>query len=120
MEPLALSHVLLISLVFSAMLVGLVGLIIPVYPGLNIIWIAALIYAIVDGFTWPAWLYFAFITLLMLVGNLADNYFINIQGAQNRRKLAGHRRRIHCWYSGHLHHPAAWRIAFLHPWRSDR
>jgi uncharacterized protein len=79
MEPFALSHVLLISVVFSAMLVGLLGLIIPVYPGLNIIWIAALIYAIVDGFTWPAWLYFAFITLLMLVGNLADNYFINIR-----------------------------------------
>jgi uncharacterized protein len=79
MEPLALSHVLLIGLVFSAMLVGLLGLIIPVYPGLNIIWIAALIYAIVGGFTWPAWLYFAFITLLMLVGNLADNYFINIR-----------------------------------------
>lgn len=77
MDPLALSHVLLISLVFSAMLVGLVGLIIPVYPGLNIIWIAALIYAIIDGFTWPAWFYFAFITLLMFIGNLADNYFIN-------------------------------------------
>jgi uncharacterized protein YqgC (DUF456 family) len=79
MEPLALSHVLLIGLVFSAMLVGLLGLIIPVYPGLNIIWIAALIYAIVDGFTWPAWLYFSFITLFMIVGNLADNYFINIR-----------------------------------------
>lgn len=77
MAPFALSQVLLISLVFSAMLVGLIGLIIPVYPGLNIIWIAALVYAIIKGFGWPAWLYFAIITMLMLIGNLADNYFIN-------------------------------------------
>jgi uncharacterized protein len=82
MGPFALAQLLLIGLVFSAMLVGLLGLIIPVYPGLNIIWIAALIYAIIDGFMWPAWLYFAFITLLMLVGNLADNYFI---GARARK-----------------------------------
>ncbi len=82
MEPFALPQVLFLALIFSTMLVGLIGLVIPVYPGLNIIWIAALIYAIIDGFSWPAWLYFAFITLFMVVGNLADNYFI---GARARR-----------------------------------
>ena len=65
MEPFALAQVLLIGLVFSAMLVGLIGLIIPIYPGLTIIWIAALIYAIVDGFGWPAWLFFSFISIFM-------------------------------------------------------
>ena len=82
MEPFALAQVLLIGLVFSAMLVGLIGLIIPIYPGLTIIWIAALIYAIIDGFGWPAWLYFSFISIFTVIGNLADNYFI---GAKARK-----------------------------------
>jgi hypothetical protein len=82
MEQFTLTQVLILAGVFSTMLVGLIGLVIPVYPGLNIIWIAALIYAIVDGFSWPAWLYFSFITIFMLIGNLADNYFI---GARARR-----------------------------------
>lgn len=63
-------------LVFAMMLAGWLGLIIPVYPGLNIIGLAALIYAIVDGFTWPAWLFLLLILLLMLAGNLSDNLFI--------------------------------------------
>ncbi len=82
MEQFTLTQVLILAGVFSTMLVGLIGLVIPVYPGLNIIWIAALIYAIVDGFSWPAWLYFSIITIFMLIGNLADNYFI---GARARR-----------------------------------
>jgi uncharacterized protein YqgC (DUF456 family) len=81
-ETLNLPQVLLISLLFSAMIVGLLGLIIPIYPGLTIIWIAALVYAIVYGFNWPSWLFFSFITLFMIVGNLADNYFI---GAKARK-----------------------------------
>lgn len=82
MEAFTLTQAILLGVIFSAMLVGLLGLVIPVYPGLNIIWLAALAYAIVDGFNWPAWLYFIFITLLMITGNLADNYFI---GAKARK-----------------------------------
>jgi hypothetical protein len=84
-ETLNLPQVLLISLLFSTMIVGLVGLIIPIYPGLTIIWIAALVYAIAYGFNWPSWLFFSFITIFMIIGNLADNYFI---GAKARKSGA--------------------------------
>lgn len=73
---------LLPGLVFIAMLAGWVGLVIPIYPGLTIIWLAALIFAIIDGFSFPAWLFFAIITVLMIAGNLADNFFI---GAKARK-----------------------------------
>lgn len=82
MEAFTLTQAILLGVIFSAMLVGLLGLVIPVYPGLNIIWLAALAYAIFDGFNWPAWLYLIFITLFMIIGNLADNYFI---GARARK-----------------------------------
>ncbi|MBA4420051.1 MAG: hypothetical protein C0391_02780 [Anaerolinea sp.] len=78
----AITPYLLPGLVFLTMLVGWLGLIIPIYPGLNIIWLAALVYAIVDGFAWPAWLFFTFITLLMIAGNLADNLFVGTKARQ--------------------------------------
>ncbi|NPV87450.1 MAG: DUF456 domain-containing protein [Anaerolineae bacterium] len=63
------------------MAVGLVGLIIPVLPGLTIIWAASLVYGLVTGFTWQSALIFALLTLIMLAGNLADNF---IMGASAR------------------------------------
>jgi len=62
------------------LLVGLVGLVIPVFPGLTIMWLATLLYALVqnaagnmNGWDWTA---FAFITLLMIGGNIIDNLII--------------------------------------------
>jgi len=71
------------ALVFIAMLAGWVGLVIPIYPGLTIIWLTALIYAIIDGFTFPAWLFLVLITILMIAGNLADNFFISAKARQS-------------------------------------
>ena len=64
------------------MLLGLFGLVIPVVPGLTIIWLAALIYGIAAGFNW--WI-FAVMTLLMIAGNISDNF---IMGAKAREKGA--------------------------------
>jgi len=62
------------------MLVGLVGLIIPVFPGLTVMWLAALVYALVQSASglmgWVDWLSFAFITLFMIGGNIVDNIII--------------------------------------------
>ena len=62
------------------MLVGLVGLIIPVFPGLTVMWLAALVYALVQSASglmgWVDWLLFAFITLFMIGGNIVDNIII--------------------------------------------
>ncbi|MEN6570686.1 MAG: DUF456 domain-containing protein [Anaerolineaceae bacterium] len=55
------------------MALGLFSLLTYIVPGLTIIWIAALVYGIVKGFTVPTAIIFGVITLLMLGGNIVDN-----------------------------------------------
>ena len=55
------------------MLIGLVGLIVPIFPGITVIWLAALGYGIVSGFGTLGIVLFGLITLLMLAGTLVDN-----------------------------------------------
>jgi hypothetical protein len=60
----------------TVMIISLFGLLIPIYPGITVIWVAALIYGILVGFNalgWIAWLIFIVITLLMVFGNVIDN-----------------------------------------------
>ncbi len=68
--------------VLGVMLVGLAGLLTTLIPGLVIIWAAALVYGLVDGFTWASGIIFAILTVLMVAGSLADNY---LMGASARR-----------------------------------
>jgi len=69
-------------LVMAAMVIGLFGLIIPIFPGLNIIWASALGYGILTGFpTIGIWM-FALMTVLMVAGNLVDNLFIGAKALQ--------------------------------------
>ena len=62
------------------LLVGLVGLLVPIFPGLTIMWLATLIYAFLQStaqrMTFWDWVIFAFITLMMIVGNIVDNIII--------------------------------------------
>ena len=64
----------------SSCLSGLFGLLVPVFPGLTIMWLATLVYALVQSaagqMTFWDWLLFAFITLLMIGGNIVDNIII--------------------------------------------
>ncbi len=53
------------------MLVGL--LVIPILPGLVIIWVAALGYGLAAGFGTLGWIMFAILTVLMLAGSIVDN-----------------------------------------------
>jgi uncharacterized protein len=53
------------------MLVG--QLVIPILPGLVIIWVAALGYGLAAGFGTLGWVMFAIITVLMLAGTVVDN-----------------------------------------------
>lgn len=66
--------------VFLTLLFGLFGLLIPVFPGLVVMWIATLIYAIVQAsignMTWVGWTLFILITILMIGGNIVDNIII--------------------------------------------
>ena len=67
-------------LTLTFMLVGLFGLIIPIFPGISIIWLATLVYAVIEALAgkmgfWD-WLLFALITILMVVGSFIDNIII--------------------------------------------
>jgi uncharacterized protein YqgC (DUF456 family) len=64
------------------MLVGLFGLVIPIFPGIIIIWLAALAYGLITGFYPLAWILFAVITILFLVGFTIDNILMNAKARQ--------------------------------------
>jgi uncharacterized protein YqgC (DUF456 family) len=58
------------------MLVGLFGLLVPIFPGLLIIWLAALGYGVVTGFGTLGIILFIIITLLVIGGSIADNFMM--------------------------------------------
>ena len=65
------------TLTLFALIVGTVGLIVPVFPGLVINWLAILIYGIVSGFGVKGWIIFVLVTILMIVGNTIDNIMMS-------------------------------------------
>jgi uncharacterized protein YqgC (DUF456 family) len=73
-------QVLLETLTLFVLIVGLLGLIVPVFPGLTVMWLGTLFYAIIQSaagkMTGWDWFLFALITLLMIVGNVVDNVII--------------------------------------------
>jgi uncharacterized protein YqgC (DUF456 family) len=64
-------------ILLSVMLFGLASLIIPIMPGLTIIWVAVLVYAIVTGLNWGTGILFAIITILMVAGGFVDQLFMS-------------------------------------------
>ena len=74
------AQVLLETLTLFVLLVGLFGLIVPVFPGLTIMWLAALVFALIQNarglMTGWDWFLFTIITLLMIAGNIGDNLII--------------------------------------------
>jgi uncharacterized protein YqgC (DUF456 family) len=71
MEPWAEVSSFGITLLF--MLIGLIGLIVPIFPGILIIWLSALGYGVVTGFSTLGIILFVLITLLMIAGEVIDN-----------------------------------------------
>jgi uncharacterized protein YqgC (DUF456 family) len=74
------AQVLLETLTLFVLLVGLFGLIVPVFPGLTIMWLAALVYALIQNARglmngWD-WFLLVVMTLLMIAGNIVDNVII--------------------------------------------
>ena len=70
--PLWLSDAIFV-ITLTIMLVGLFGLVVPVFPGIVVIWLATLGYGVVTGFTTLGWVSFAVLTLLMITGSTIDN-----------------------------------------------
>ncbi len=79
-NPATLGESILQALTLGIMLVGLAGLIVPVFPGLIIMWLATLFYAVLESaaghMAWYDWFLFAVITVLMIVGQIVDNIII--------------------------------------------
>ena len=75
----------IIILTILTMLIGLFGLIIPIFPGNVVMWLAALVYGLIFGFGRLGGVMFAFITVLMLIAAAADNF---LMGAKAREKGA--------------------------------
>ena len=78
-------EVVVYVLVTLTMLVGLFGLVIPVFPGNVVIWVAALIYGIAFGFGVKGMIIFIILTILTIIAALADNV---LMGAKARDKGA--------------------------------
>ena len=68
------------TLTLLALIVGLLGLVVPVFPGLVVMWLGTLVYAIIQNaagnMTGWKWALFGVITLLMITGSIADNLII--------------------------------------------
>jgi len=68
------------AITFVFMLIGLAGLIIPIFPGIIIIWLSALVYAIFSilagTMTGWDWFLFVIITLLGILGTVVDNIIL--------------------------------------------
>lgn len=76
----AFAQTILQVVVLTLLVFGLIGLLIPIFPGLTVMWIGTLIYAIIQSsignMTWVSWLLFVLVTILMIVGNVIDNIII--------------------------------------------
>ncbi|MEN4042155.1 MAG: DUF456 domain-containing protein [Anaerolineaceae bacterium] len=77
-----MEHQLVLHLiVLGVMLFGLVSLLVPIIPGITIIWLAALVYGIIAGFGTTGIIVFIILTLIMLGSVFLDEVFI---GASSR------------------------------------
>ena len=68
------------TLTLLALIVGLLGLIVPIFPGLVIMWLGTGIYALIQNaagnMTGGKWAIFGVITILMITGSVVDNIII--------------------------------------------
>ena len=74
-------------LVLGFMIVGLAGLVIPIFPGLLVIWLSALGYGLIAGFATPGWIFFAIITILYVAGSVLDNVVMGRQAYKDGASL---------------------------------
>ncbi len=67
----------IIAITLVLMLVGLLGLVVPIFPGIVVIWLAVLGYGVITGFTLLGWVMFALITIIMIIASTIDNVLMN-------------------------------------------
>ncbi len=68
------------AVILTFMIVGLI--VVPILPGLVIIWVAALGYGLIHGFGVLGWVMTGLITVLMLAGSILDNVLMGTAAHQ--------------------------------------
>ncbi|MBN1317117.1 MAG: DUF456 domain-containing protein [Anaerolineales bacterium] len=89
----ALGQAAVFTTVILVMLIGLLGIILPVLPGLVLIWLGVLVFAIYEGFRSIDPITFSVLTMLTIVGVSADLWMSQLGakmgGARFKSQLAG-------------------------------
>jgi uncharacterized protein YqgC (DUF456 family) len=74
------SQVVIQTFTFFMLLIAWLGLVVPVFPGLVVMWLIAAVYAGIEyaagRMTTLGWILFAAISVLMVVGSFIDNIII--------------------------------------------
>ncbi len=80
-DPHFWSRILVQTLTLFALVVGWLGVFVPVFPGLVVMWLATAAYAMFEYLAGHMalidWILFALISLLMLAGSVVDNIIIS-------------------------------------------
>lgn len=82
----------------ALIVVGIVGTIIPILPGLFLIWLSVLAYAVIEGFKSVDWFTFVLITLIALAAGTADIWL----SALGAKKTGASRRAIFLGFVGSI------------------
>ena len=69
-------------LILLGMLMTLCGLIVPIFPGLVVLWALALIYGILSGFGTLGVVLFVIMTALAILGEVSDNLLMSKKARQ--------------------------------------
>ena len=69
-------------LMLLGMLIGLAGMVVPIFPGVTVIWALALLYGIVFGFGGGGVWIFVVITVLTVIGWVVDNIIMGGKARQ--------------------------------------
>jgi uncharacterized protein YqgC (DUF456 family) len=75
-------EIIISLLILLGMLVSLCGLIVPIFPGLIVIWVLALLYGILSGFEMSGAVLFVIITVLAILGEISDNLLMSKMARQ--------------------------------------
>jgi hypothetical protein len=67
-----MGELILLYVVILVMLLGMAGVFLPVLPGIELVWLAALGYGIFHGFSWGGAAAMAVVTALLLLGLSSD------------------------------------------------
>jgi hypothetical protein len=78
-----ISETLIELLLLIGMLFSLLGLIVPFFPGVTVIWVLALLQGVIFGFDWVAWIFVAVLTILAIFGWIADNALMGAKARQS-------------------------------------